>query len=514
MDTPPEPDFENLVAVARTLCRTPIALISLVHRDRQWFKARIGLDPEQTTLDQSVCAHALSETGLLVIPDMTADPRTRDNPLVTGPPGMRFYAGAPLWLNGAALGTLCVIDTAPRPEGLTPEQATALEALATQVVSQIETRARARQWYAENERQKRSLRQAAVRATALAGLGDRLRATRSVDEAIAAASEVMAQTMGATRAGFGIVDPERETVMMQPEWRAPGVASVAGLHSFRTYGSYIDDLKRGEIVIVPDVAQDPRTQTGAAALLAIGIRVLINVPVLQNGRFVLVVFLHYDWPRPLDDDEVDFIRALGDRIQAAITGLRAQEERQLMNRELGHRLKNTFAMITAIARQTFGSQDRKALRSFSARLAALGGAYDLLAHERWAAADMALVVRNATAVTGGEERVRAEGVPIMLGAEAALSAAMLLHELITNAMKYGALSVPAGHVSLTWAVEGEDLVLAWEERGGPPAAPPTRSGFGSRLIRMGLIGSGKADLDFRAEGLSASFRAPVEHLSR
>ncbi|SDM69689.1 PAS domain S-box-containing protein [Methylobacterium phyllostachyos] len=138
LDTPPERGFDDIVHLARRLCDVPVALVSLVDRDRQWFKARAGFPPCETDLDRSVCKFALAEPGLLQIPDLTRDARTRDNPLVTGEPYLRFYAGAPLRTpEGHALGSLCVIDHAPRPGGLTPAQAEDLTALARQVMDQL-----------------------------------------------------------------------------------------------------------------------------------------------------------------------------------------------------------------------------------------------------------------------------------------------------------------------------------------------------------------------------------------
>lgn len=141
LDTAPEPAFDAAVLLARTLCGAPIALISLVADDRQWFKARSGFGPEQTTLDESVCAHALGLSGFLVIPDLRADPRTEDNPLVTGDAHIRFYAGSPLRVRGGhVLGTLCVLDTVPRPYGLLPEQAEGLRALTTMIGTLLDGR--------------------------------------------------------------------------------------------------------------------------------------------------------------------------------------------------------------------------------------------------------------------------------------------------------------------------------------------------------------------------------------
>ncbi len=136
LDTPPERRFDDLTALAARLCDTPIALVSLVDSDRQWFKSRHGLHTEQTPRDQAFCGYAILQGRPLVIPDATADPRTADNPLVTGEPKIRFYAGVPLQVSDEEiLGTLCVIDT--RPRTLDDDQLNDLEALARQAAAQL-----------------------------------------------------------------------------------------------------------------------------------------------------------------------------------------------------------------------------------------------------------------------------------------------------------------------------------------------------------------------------------------
>ena len=141
LDTPAEQGFDDIVLLASRICQTPVALVSFLASDRQWFKARIGLSACQTSLSHSVCAHAIQQSEPLIIPDLTADPRTSQNPLVIEAPSIRFYAGTRLETrDGVPLGTLCVIDTEPRPQGLTPDQATALEALGRQVMAQLDLR--------------------------------------------------------------------------------------------------------------------------------------------------------------------------------------------------------------------------------------------------------------------------------------------------------------------------------------------------------------------------------------
>jgi GAF domain-containing protein len=115
LDTDPEERFDRIVAFAAEEFGVPIALVSLIDRNRQWFKARVGMDVCETDRDISFCGHAILGADVFVIPDARQDERFRDNPLVTGAPHIRFYAGAPLVLgSGEIVGTLCVIDTVPR----------------------------------------------------------------------------------------------------------------------------------------------------------------------------------------------------------------------------------------------------------------------------------------------------------------------------------------------------------------------------------------------------------------
>jgi anti-sigma regulatory factor (Ser/Thr protein kinase) len=139
LDTEPEQAFDDLAQIAAHLCGTPIALITLVDADRQWFKARVGLTVAETQRSVSFCAHAIEHPDVFVIPDATLDARFRDNPFVTSAPHVRFYAGAPLVTpDGQALGTICVVDHVPRE--LTADQRDTLEALRRQVMAQLELR--------------------------------------------------------------------------------------------------------------------------------------------------------------------------------------------------------------------------------------------------------------------------------------------------------------------------------------------------------------------------------------
>jgi anti-sigma regulatory factor (Ser/Thr protein kinase) len=139
LDTDPEEAFDDLALLASRICGTPIAAITLIDEDRQWFKARVGLAVGETPREIAFCNAAIRQPDLFVVPDALADARFRDNPFVTAEPHIRFYTGAPLVTpEGHALGTLCVVDRKPRI--LTEDQIEALEALRRQVMAQLELR--------------------------------------------------------------------------------------------------------------------------------------------------------------------------------------------------------------------------------------------------------------------------------------------------------------------------------------------------------------------------------------
>lgn len=345
------------------------------------------------------------------------------------------------------------------------------------------------------------------RQAALLTLGDTLRDCGTVEDYVQAATRCIAEGLEADRFGFGFVDEEAETVDILPDIRAPGLPSVAGHHSFRSFGSYIEDLKRGETVAIEDVERDPRTSYSAEAFAAIKIRALLNLPICEDGAFVLVVFAHVVQPHHWTASELAFIQQVGDRLQAALSRLRSEQRQETQNDELAHRMKNMLAIVQAITTQTLRqAETMEAGRlAISSRLAALARAQDILTRSSSAAeADVRHVVKAAIEPYGGiADRITASGPSHRLTAQQALGLSLAIHELGTNASKYGALSVEHGRIDITWSLVDGTFRFCWIESGGPAVTPPTRRGFGSKLIEQ-IVGSyfnGTGQLDHDPGGV-------------
>ncbi|WP_185928703.1 sensor histidine kinase [Sphingomonas sp. IC081] len=193
--------------------------------------------------------------------------------------------------------------------------------------------------------------------------------------------------------------------------------------------------------------------------------------------------------------------------------MRAQAALALANQELGHRLKNTLALVQAIARQSLrGSAEPGALDAFSSRLAAMGKAHDVLIHQDWSEASLEQVVHSSIAMHVARERVSIAGPELQIGSRAVVALTLMLHELATNAIKYGALSNETGRVGFWWELDGESLTLHWQEQGGPPVCAPQRKGFGSRLIDMGFGFRSAVEQRYEADGFSLKITAPLSEL--
>ncbi|HSS44308.1 MAG TPA: GAF domain-containing protein [Thermoanaerobaculia bacterium] len=271
LDTPPEQEFDDLTLLASHICGAPLAQISLVDAERQWFKSKVGLTASETRRDISFCGHAILRQDVMVVPDAASDERFADNPLVTGDPKIRFYAGAPLMTSeGLALGALCVMDRAPR--NLTPAQVDALRALSRQVVAQMELRRRLRHERQEAghalQEKEDTIQLVASQMPAVVWSTDTdLRITSSMGAALAALGIRAGQLVGMTLFEyFSTRDPEflplaahrrallGESVSFEVEW------------SGRTFASHVQPLRnpdrtiKGVIGVALDITRQKRTE--------------------------------------------------------------------------------------------------------------------------------------------------------------------------------------------------------------------------------------------------------------
>ena len=191
----------------------------------------------------------------------------------------------------------------------------------------------------------------------------------------------------------------------------------------------------------------------------------------------------------------------------------AEEHRELLLNELNHRVKNTLTMVQSIAAQTFKGADRGARHDFEERLMTLSNVHSLLTDESWDSADLLDVVRASLRPHLGADRGRLafDGPNFRLQPKSAVALSMALHELGTNALKYGALAGENGVVALSWSTDGGRFRLRWEERGGPPVETPTRTGFGSRMIERGLAAElqGDVGLSYDPGGVVCTIDAPL-----
>ncbi|MFC3557676.1 PAS domain-containing protein [Sphingomonas qilianensis] len=203
-------------------------------------------------------------------------------------------------------------------------------------------------------------RQIEDRQRALLMLSDQLREAPDAAEMSYRAAEILGTTFDVSRAGYGTIDPARETITVERDWNQPGIKSLAGTLQFRDYGSYIEDLKRGETTVIADVRLDPRTIEGAPALEAISARSFVNLPVIENGAFVALLYLNHQASRHWSAEDLAFIRDVADRTRTAVERRKAEEalatlaetlERQVeeRTRERDRTWQNTQDLLAIVA---------------------------------------------------------------------------------------------------------------------------------------------------------------------
>ncbi|MHC2104457.1 PAS domain S-box protein [Methylobacterium sp. CM6246] len=602
LDSAPEPLYDDLVRIAAHVCRAPVALVSLVDAERQWFKSEFGLGQRELPINCSVCAHTIEAGDCLIIPDLADDPRTIDNPLVTGGAGFRFYAGAVIrGAQGIPLGALCVLDRTPRPEGLDADQAATLSALARQISTLLENR--------------RTHAQVAAREAEIAASARRFRVMTS------AMPQMVWTTLPDgfhdyfndrwyefTGMPYGSTDGEGWNGVFHPDDQER--AWTRWRHSLKTGEPYeieyrlrhkdgayrwtlgrampirdaegrierwfgtctdIDDLKQAEaearkLAAIVETSKDfiglftldgAVTHLNEAALALVGLpdlaaarrhrmedffgddsrRVLTGtvMPAVRRSGYWEgeLAFRHFGTGEPVavlynifpvrdpTGAEIGYATVTRDLREAK----RAEEARDLLIRELSHRIKNIFAVVGGLAALTARSDPaaKPFAAAFRERLGALARAHEYV---RPHSPDSAPEVEGQTVLglmrlimaayeEDGRARVAISGDDAAIGERTATALALIMHEQATNAMKYGGLSTKAGGVTLSGLRDGARYTLTWAESGGPPVTQkPSRKGFGTVLAERSVAGQldGVLEHDWAPGGLLMRLSMPLANL--
>lgn len=460
-----DPELAKIVRFAARLCEVPVSQVTLVEEVRQRFLVREGIEERETPREFSFCAHSLGSATMLEVCDTTSDERFTANPLVTGWPEVRFYAGQPLVSDeGASLGTICVVDLKPRPDGLSELQREGMAVLAQAVMRRLNARR--------------------------AGI----RAQKVIEEREARLRRMIE---GVPQIAWS-ADADGNFDYFNQRWQqTTGAEPPQSIDDWRPF-------------IYPD---DHETAFGAW-----------DIALAEHEQFeaqyrLLQADGSWGWVLgracPVASDESEARRWFG-----TITDIdevhRVSESRDLLSRELAHRIKNIFSVVIGLAmlkaraapeNLVFAEELTSALRSLAS------------AHE-FVRVSGAPVEENLHALLAslfkpycapnGASRVRISGADCAIIARAATPLALVFHELATNSAKYGALSQAGGHVDMSIDERADGFAILWREQGGPPVDDTGKRGFGSRLVEMAVTGQlqGSWERRFETAGLVVELVVP------
>jgi len=452
-------ELRSIADFAAQLCGTPSASVTIVEQDRQRFLARHGMEDRETPRSVSFCAQAMQQEGLFIVEDATEDPRFIDNALVTGPPHLRFYAGAPMITeDGTQLGALCVIDTEPRPGGLTQLQQDGLQVLARSALRRF-----------VNEREAKLSREREK---------DRARMLNLVLDSVPGIA--------------WSADEDLTFDFFNARWaEVTGVAPPKSLEDWRAH-------------IHPDEidATIEKFAFSAERKLVYSDEWRMR---LSDGSYRWA--LSRAVPIELADGSWRWVGTIIDVDDAH----RLSDSRDLLARELSHRIKNIFAVVASLI--TLSARRDPTLRYFAQemtdKISALGRAHEFVA-------PTGMVQENslhglldqifAPYVDGDTPRIAISGVDLAIQPRSATPLALVFHELATNSTKYGVLSGDEGTVDVAISHAGdESLRIVWREPGVPRYEQETE-GFGSRLLRMSVEGQlqGTIEREWDDDGMSVT----------
>ncbi|UVK57282.1 PAS domain S-box protein (plasmid) [Mesorhizobium sp. AR02] len=482
---PPDAALNKIVTLAAQFLSVPIALISIVDKDRIWFKAKYGMEVSQIEREPGLCASAILQDQPWVVTDARTDSRTQTNKLVSGEFGWQFYAGVPLAVKtGHNLGTLCVAHRQPRPISL--DETTILRSLASLVVELFELRLSA------NE----------ALATASGAVQDRAVARERADHLIKDARLLSA-----------IVESSQDAIVSKD---LNGIVTSWNGAAQEIFGYSAEDMIGQSITrVIPQNRLHEETYVLESIKRGERIEHFETVRRRKNGKLIPISLT----VSPIRDEDGAIVgaskiaRDISDRVES-------RNRIRALLREVNHRVKNQFAVILSMVKQT--SQRTDSAQQFEAgirkRIMALARSHDLLVSEDWRGATIHALLEAQTEMLPHKDRIVASGPSILLSPMAVQYLGMAFHELGANAAVYGALSDHQGHVDIGWNVsdtQGERwLELIWHERDGPDVGPSSKDGFGNvvlkRIAPAALGGNGS--LTSLHNGLTWELHAPMGHV--
>lgn len=449
-----DPELCAITRFAAQLCETPVVLVNLVEAERQRFLAQTGVEiAEAKRSENSFCVHTMRGGKPVEVSDAPLDERFAGNDFVSGEPFIRFYAGFPLTSEeGTPLGALCVIDTKPRPAGLTAFQREGLGILAQAVMRRLRSRRHSLAARREHEERESYMRTLADSIPAIAWSAD---------------AEGNFDYFNQRMVDFtGRPDDKAGEAFHPDDWKK---ASAAWQRSIKTGEVYEAEHRlRG-----------------------------------RDGEYRWMISRAV----PVRDSAGRVARWFGTAVD--IHDLyAASEARDLLAKELSHRIKNIFAVVCGLI--SLSARNRPELKDFSEELVgtirALGRAHDYVRPDdgrRHSSLQGVLADLFSPYRRNDSPRVLVKGDDMTIAPRSATPLALVFHELATNSAKYGALSCDEGTVELTVADEGKTLRLHWIERGGPRPKSRPKDGFGSRLVEMSVTGQlgGSWERRFEKDGM-------------
>jgi PAS domain S-box-containing protein len=453
-------ELAAIVRFAAHLCRTPVAAVTVTGPDHERFLVHHGTTVREIAREIAFCPYAMAGEGTMEVPDATADPRFAENPNVTGGPKIRFYAGQPLiGGEGVAIGTLSVIDSTPRPDGLSELQREGLAVLADAVMLRL----RAHRKKLEVERETRA------REEYLHILADSIPAiawSATPDGHFDYFNKQMVEFTGNR-------DDQSGSAFHPEDWK-------------KASGLWQRCLKTGETYEIE------------------------HRLCRHDGEYRWMI----SRALPVRDADGKIVRWFGTAVD--IHDLyEASAGRELLAKELSHRIKNIFAVIAGLV--SLSARKHPEAKEFAddlnATIRALGRAHEFVRPDDKAkSGNLRGLLEKLFAPYGSGEgaRVKVTGDDFAINSRMATPLALVFHELATNSAKYGALATSDGTVSLKVADGGKTVKLTWRESGGKKVKQPVKEGFGSRLVDMSVSGQlgGSWERRFDDDGLVVELKLP------